>query len=82
VKTVKVTLAELPADSVTLVELKDAPGPPETLRVSVTVPLKLLRLVTVMRDVAEPPDGKLNVDGLAETWKSGAVPTVTIMLAE
>ncbi len=82
VKTVKVTLAEPAADSVRLVELRDAPGPPETLRIRVKFPLKPLRLATVMREVAEAPDGKLRTAGLAEMRKSGADPTITVMLEE
>jgi hypothetical protein len=40
VNIVRVELAEVPDDNVTLVVLKDAPGPPETLVVKATVPLK------------------------------------------
>jgi hypothetical protein len=82
VNTVRVTLAELPEDNVALSELRVAPGPPETLATRVTVPLNPLRLVTVMREVADDPDGNVNVAGLAETLKSGAAPTVTVMPAE
>jgi hypothetical protein len=82
VKTVKVTLAEPPADSVTNVGLVVAPGPPETLDDRVTFPLNPFRLVMVMTDVAEEPDGKVNVDVLAETRKSGGIPTVTVILKE
>ncbi len=81
-KTVRVMVAELPAVSFTIVGFTVAPGPPETPRVRVTFPLKPLRLMTVTRDVAEEPDGKLNVEGLAETRRSGGATTVTVMLAE
>ncbi len=81
-KTVSVAVAELPAVSFTIVGFTVAPGPPETPRVSVTFPLKPLRPVTVTRDTAEEPDGKLNVDGLAEMRMSGGATTVTVILTE
>ncbi len=81
-KTVRVAVAEPPAVSFTIVGFTVAPGPPETPRVRVTFPLKPLRLVTVTRDAAEEPDGKLNVDGLAEMRTSGGATTVTVILTE
>jgi hypothetical protein len=40
VNTVRVEVADVPGDNVTLFVLNDAPGPPETLVVKATVPLK------------------------------------------
>ncbi len=82
VKTVSVAMAELPTVSFTIVGFTVAPGPPETPRVRVTFPLKPFRLVMVTREVADEPDGKLNVDGLAERRTSGGATTVTVMLTE
>ena len=82
VKTVKVAVAEPPRDRCTIVGLMFAPGPPETPVVRVTLPLNPLRLVMVIADVAEEPDGKVSVVGLAVMRKSGGVPTVIVMLVE
>jgi hypothetical protein len=40
VNTVRVEVADVPRDNVTLLVLRDAPGPPETLVVNMIVPLK------------------------------------------
>jgi hypothetical protein len=82
VNIVRVEVADVPEDKVTLFVLKDAPGPPETLVVKATVPLKPFWLVTVITEVPEKPDGKLREVGLAEIVKSGARLTVTVMLTE
>jgi hypothetical protein len=81
VKTVKVAVADAPGVNVTLVGLKVAPGPPETARVRVTLPLNPLRLFTVMTDVPEEPAGKLREDGREETLKSNGRLTVTTTMA-
>ncbi len=75
-------MADDPRDNVTVVGLKVAPGPPETLRVRVTFPLKPLRLFTVMTEVPEEPAGKLKEAGRAEILKSRGRITVTMTLAE
>ena len=75
-------MADDPRDNVTVVGLKVAPGPPETLRVRVTLPLKPLRLFTVMAEVPEKPAGKLREAGKAEILKSRGRLTVTMTLAE
>ncbi len=80
--TVTVEEAEVPGDNVTLGELKVAPGPPNTLVVRVTVPLKPLRLVRVMTDIPEEPAGKLRETGLAEMAKSSGAVTATVTMAE
>lgn len=81
-KIVKVAVAEPPEDNDTLVGLMFAPGPPDVLVDRVTLPLNPLRLVMVMTEVAEEPDGKVSVVGLAVMRKSGGVPTVMVMLVE
>ena len=80
--TVSVTLVDPPGDSVTLVALKVAPGPPETLGVRVTVPLNPLRLVSIIVEVPEAPAGKVMEFGVADMLKSGPRATVTLILTE
>ncbi len=75
-------VADDPKDNVTLVGLKVAPGPPETLGERVTLPVKPLRLFTVMTEVPEEPAGKLIEAGRAEILKSRGRITVTMTLAE
>jgi hypothetical protein len=82
VKTVNVAVADDPIDSVTVVGLRVAPGPPDTLRVRDTLPLKPLRLFTVMTELPEEPAGKLREAGRAEMPKSGGRLTVTRTVAE
>jgi hypothetical protein len=55
-----------------LEELKFKTGPVELVEaVSVTVPLKLLRLVTVIVEFTVSPACKFTLDGLAVMEKSG-----------
>jgi len=82
VNTVRVAVADAPGDNARVVGLKVAPGPPETVRVRVTLPLNPLRLFTVMIDVPEDPAEKLREAGRAETLKSKGRLTVTTTLAE
>ncbi len=59
----------------TLVGFSDAVSPDgETDDESDTVPEKLLRLVRVIEDEPDEPEGKVRVDGLPEMLKSGEVP--------
>ena len=81
-KTVMVAVAEPPTVSVTNVGFTVAPGPPETLAVRVTFPVKPFLLAIVIADVDEEPDGKVRLVGLADTLKSGGKLTVTTILAE
>ena len=80
--TVSVTLVDPPGDSVTVVVLKVAPGPPETLVVSVTVPVNPLRLVSVIVEVPDAPAWNVIEFGLADMLKSGPRTTVTLILTE
>ncbi len=80
--TVSVDEADPPGDNVTLVVLRVAPGPPETLVVRATVPLKPLRLVMVIVEVPDEPAGNVKEFGPADTLKSGAATTLTVTATE
>ncbi len=80
--TVRVEVADPAAVNVTVVGFKVAPGPPETLRVRVKVPLNPLRLVKVITEVPEEPAGKLRDTGFEEIAKSSGAITVTVTMAE
>ena len=64
----QVELAELPGGRKTLVGLHETVSPVEgvTDSVKLTLPEKPARLVRLMLNDALEPDGKPNVDGLAE----------------
>ena len=80
--TVSVTLFDPPGDRGTVVVLKVAPGPPETLDVRVTVPLNPLRLVSVIVEIPDEPAGNVMEFGVADMPKSGPRTTVTLILTE
>jgi len=82
VNIVKVEVADIDGDNVTLDVLNVAPGPPKKLRLRVTVPLKPLRLARAIVEDPEKPAGKVKEMGLDEMLKSGEALTVTVMLAE
>jgi hypothetical protein len=82
VNTDSVTLVDPPEESVTLVVLKVAPGPPETLGVRATVPVNPLRLVSVIEEVPDAPAGNVMELGVADIPKSGPRATVTLILTE
>ena len=68
----RVELPEPLASRATLVGLIEVNNPTgTTFRISVTVPLKPLRLDSVTIEVAEPTHPRVSVDGLAEMEKSG-----------
>ena len=80
--TVSVDEADPPGANVMLVVLRVAPGPPETLVVRATVPLQPLRLVRVIVEVPDEPAGKVMELGIADTLKSGARTTLTVIITE
>jgi hypothetical protein len=82
VNIVKAEVAGVDGDNVTMDVLNVAPGPPKKLRLRVTVPLKPLRLARAIVEDPEKPAGKVKEVGLDEILKSGAAPTVTVMLTE
>jgi hypothetical protein len=79
---VRVTVAEPPGASVTLVTLRVTAGPlGETVVVSVMVPEKLPMLVRVIVDVAHEPATIVRDDGTGEMVKSWPG-TITVMVTE
>ncbi len=80
--TASVDEADPPGDNVTLVVLRVAPEPPETLVVRDTVPLKPLRLVRVIVELPDEPAGNVRELGPADTLKSGAATTLTAIDTE
>lgn len=52
----------------------------ETIPVRFTVPVKLLKLVTIIVDVPDEPEVRVNVAGSEEMPKSGPATTVTVVL--
>jgi len=74
---VKFEDADPPAESKTVLELKDVARSPDAD--SVTVPTKPARLPRVMVDMPDSPCGTFRKSGLAEIVKSGPT-TRTLML--
>ncbi len=74
----KAEVADPPLDRLTNIGFRDAPGPLATKGVTeaakLTVPTKLLRLVTVMVDAASWPAETLSGFGLEATLKSEKLP--------
>jgi hypothetical protein len=71
VDTVRVEAAILPEDSVTLGGLTETEGPAgDELAERFTVPVKPLKLATVIVEVVDEPGVVVREEGLAETAKS------------
>ena len=83
VETVSIELAVPPPRRVMFNGLRLVVGPPiETNAVSRIVPAKLLMLVTLIVDWPEEPWAIVRLPGMADSVKSGAPGTVTVMLTE
>lgn len=74
VETVRVAVIVCPEASVTLVGLSESPGPDgDIVAAKFTVPAKLLTLVMLTVQVADPPAVIVKLVGFAVSAKSGAV---------
>ena len=62
--------------------MADRPLDGVTVHESVSEPTNPLRLVSVTVEAPDEPAGKVTVEGLAVTLKSGGVITVTLIVAE
>ena len=78
----QVDMAEIPEVKVTLVGVHEAVRPVKGVTDvdRVTDPVNPFRLVSVTVDAPDEPAGKVTIDGLAATLKSGGAITLTLMV--